>query len=291
MKRVILFFMTISLLSCSKEETNFNDSGDFNNIKAKSSGFTVGEIHNDYMDLANNNFVGDESITNLNDQYSYYYSFLEDYTNSYPKFTNEEKNLFLNSVENNMNLIHYNNVVGIINNTILVDNPIEGKQTTLNKLIIDLKNNNLISNSELIKINTLQYTISQAFEGNISYEDFNLFIKDLENDVSENDYVLLEPISSIATYSNEWWTINEREIYLPEPVGSINPGDSQYQTYVAPVVATDVGGAIVGAALAAANQYINNGKVTVGGVAVGAVGGAIVASTGIAGRIGRWLFK
>jgi len=106
------------------------------------------------MDLANNNFVEDESITNLNDQYSYYYSFLEDYTNSYPKFTNEEKNLFLNSVENNMNLIHYNNVVGIINNTILVDNPIEGKQTTLNKLIIDLKNNNLISNSELIKINT-----------------------------------------------------------------------------------------------------------------------------------------
>jgi len=114
-----------------------------------------------------------------------------------------------------------------------------------------------------------------------------LFIKDLDNDVSENDYVLLEPISSIATYSNEWWTINESEIYLPEPVGSINPGDSQYQTYVAPVVATDVGGAIVGAVVGATNSYIYNGKVTVGSVAVGAVSDAIVASTGIAGRIDR----
>ncbi|UUV21689.1 hypothetical protein [Paenimyroides aestuarii] len=292
MKRVILFFMTISLLSCSKEETNLNDSADFNNIKAKSSGFTVGEIHNDYMDLVNNSFIGDETITNLNDGYGFYYSFLENYTNTYPKFTNDEKSLFLNSYNNHKNLLHSNNVVGIINNNVLIDNPLKNKQTTLSELIFDLKENNVIGNDEFTKINNLQYTLSQAFEGNISYESFDLFIKDLANDVSENDYLLLDPISSIAVHSNDWWTTNSPEIYLPEPIGSVNPEDSNYTTYAVPVVAMDAAGALIGAAGTAINQhYNNNGKITVGAVATGAVIGAVVASTGIVGRLGKWLSR
>ena len=291
MKRVVFLFLAISLFSCSKDEAIIGESGDLNNFKAKSSSVTVGEIHNDYMDLVNNHFVGDENITNLNDQYRYYYSFLENHTNTYPKFTNEEKSLFLDSYNIHKNLLHSNNVVDIINNTVLIDNPIQDKQTALSELIIDLKDNNIIGNDEFTKINNLQYTLSQAFKGNISYDDFDLFIKDLEKDVSTNDYLFLAPISSIATYSNDWWASNSPEIYLPEPIGSVNPDDNNYTTYAVPVVAMDVAGAIVGAGTAAANQYINNGKATVGGVATGAVLGAVVASTGLIGRLGGWLTK
>jgi len=95
----------------------------------------------------------------------------------------------------------------------------------------------------------------------------------------------------MTTNSNEWWTSNLPEIYLPEPIGSVKyPEDPPYTTYVASVVAMDIAGAIIGGAGAALNQYINNnGKVIIGAVTTGAIIGGVVGSTGVLGRLGKWI--
>jgi hypothetical protein len=76
---------------------------------------------------------------------------------------------------------------------------------------------------------------------------------------------------AISISSIEWWKQN------PNAVGS--------NLKVAPWVAADVGGAIFGAVWGG----------VVGGswksAGIGALGGAIAGSTGIAGRIGKFLFK
>lgn len=294
MKRILLFLFAFSIFSCSKEDlsSDFSENSDDSKLKL-SSIVNPGEIHNDYMDLVNNSFVANESITTLDGKYNFYYDFIKEYTDSYAKIKSEDKLFFLETFKENLNLIHYDNVVGIVKNEILISNPVRETETTLSEVLITLRDEEIISENEFVKMTNLQYTLHKVYESTVSYDEFNVYIESLSEDVNNNEYLILTPVSSIASYSNEWWNSNLPEIYFPEPVGIINYPDNQYTTYAIPaVVATDIAGAIVGAAGVALNQYINNnGKITGGAVVTGAVVGAVVGSTGLVGRLGKWISR
>lgn len=89
----------------------------------------------------------------------------------------------------------------------------------------------------------------------------------------EYDMPILKATLEIANASIEFWS-NGNIPYREHPA------------YAPPVVAADVGGAIVGAASSALNQYVTTGKVNAKGVLVGAGVGAVTTSAGMAIKAG-----
>ena len=51
----------------------------------------------------------------------------------------------------------------------------------------------------------------------------------------------------------------------------------------------DAAGALVSAGAVALNNYINNGSISWSAVGTGAVIGAVTGSTGIVGKVGKWI--
>ncbi|HYM95484.1 MAG TPA: hypothetical protein VET23_15200 [Chitinophagaceae bacterium] len=147
----------------------------------------------------------------------------------------------------------------------------------------------------------------QSLNGNISSSVLKDSLVALENvwtDINQaspgQGSELTGNILAIGEKSCEFWISNADSLYDEDAsiiypremiVGGPNEMHSQSNSdfYFAIPIATDIAGAIFGAVGSAINQYVNNGTVHWGGVATGAVLGAVTGSTGIVGRIGRWI--
>jgi len=87
-------------------------------------------------------------------------------------------------------------------------------------------------------------------------------------------------ILAISISSIEWWEEN------PDALdGLAARSELNQKSLIAPWLATDIGGAIIGGVYAG---VVGNSWRS---AAYGALGGAVFASTGAAGRLGRWLFR
>ncbi|MGE4348065.1 MAG: hypothetical protein AB7D46_11765, partial [Flavobacteriaceae bacterium] len=98
---------------------------------------------------------------------------------------------------------------------------------------------------------------------------------------------------AIGINSVDWWKRNNSLYTTTTKTKGKGPNGYEIDeaSLVLPWVAADVGGAIIGATVGAISSYAGSGRVSGTSVGIGAVAGAVVASTGAAGKLGRAIFS
>tara|TARA_R110002073_G_scaffold212799_1_gene373102 strand:- start:452 stop:925 length:474 start_codon:yes stop_codon:yes gene_type:complete len=141
------------------------------------------------------------------------------------------------------------------------------------------------SNSEIHLMRRITTSFELAENGQIpsfsladSISVYKTFYQGLKPTSDESKYTV-GVVLAIAEESYDWWSKN------PD---AIIPTDGKSKAVLLPtIVAQDVAGAIVGAGITAGYQLMQD-EFDWGAVGWAAGGGAIVASTGLVGRIAKW---
>jgi hypothetical protein len=116
--------------------------------------------------------------------------------------------------------------------------------------------------------------VKQIGELSVQYDNLN-FSK------ATDDGDLTGLVLAISLRSAQWWAANPTAATL----------DGVVQERVAPWVATDAAGALLGATVSAWTQYAQSGDVSLGRVASGAVVAAVSASTGLVGKMAKGITR
>lgn len=153
-------------------------------------------------------------------------------------------------------------------------------------LLDQLLNLGLIESYEYDKLSNISNAVNSAISLSITEEDFYNKLLTIRDDVmqyvsdhGQNSLLFVDGVLDIAVYSMDFWLMDENQPYTGR------------NEYAPPVVAADVGGALLGAAKTAVIQYVTNGNVNGKGVLLGAGTGAVVASTGGALKVGSAICK
>ncbi len=144
----------------------------------------------------------------------------------------------------------------------------------------------IIGDYEYSKLQTLSDAVNDLINLSLSEDEFYDKLLNLryeldhpEASTNQHPIIIIDAVVDIAFSSMIFWADDDNEPF------------TGHEDYVPPVVAADVGGAIIGAASSALNQYVNSGNVNARGVLIGAGTGAAVASTGGAGKVGSAICK
>lgn len=161
---------------------------------------------------------------------------------------------------------------------------------SLKSIACSINENQAYTDKEKLYLNKIVDLITLADKGLVSDDNFenriNKIIKDFDGEgFNENSVGALSIASalSIAKYSTEWWKENKDQI-IDGPIDSTGP------VGIAHIVARDLAGAFVGAAINAGTQAVYNSRWSWRsfGTAVGM--GALSASCGWVGKVAR-LFR
>ncbi|MTI89350.1 MAG: hypothetical protein FH748_15445 [Balneolaceae bacterium] len=165
---------------------------------------------------------------------------------------------------------------------IATNDPIEIQQVVID----DLESTGLFSQSEIKLMRRIASSFELAESGQVppfSLADSIATYKESYQQISgnsEDSYYTVGVILAVAEESYDWWLKN------PDAIGTT---EGKSKTALLPnVVAQDAAGAIVGAGIAAGYQLTTD-DFDWGAVGWAAAGGAIVASTGVVGKIAKWL--
>lgn len=225
-----------------------------------------GTIHNQYLAYTLEFFDGDEKVDSLADCISYLVSFDKSYAQVILSDTTEivEMDSCFNKYKN-----YY--ISSYLYTDVYVDNVIDPIISQLIEYdIIGEKDSLILEN--LLTIGLLQK------EGKISIYEYQEAINELVEEWETCNSrgmvsIMTAIVLNIASSSVQWWISNPEE------------------TKVAPWVASDAVGAVYGATVAGVSSYVQNGQVNWVSVGVGAVSGAVTGSTGVIGKVGRWISK
>lgn len=272
-----LLFLAIIVLTtfigCSNEQDEL--STDFNNKSQPS----IGQIHNDFLThtMRNYEFPNDaENLdTGLMDLAQFQINFLNEYSST-PFDCQEAKKGFSDFRQ------YY--VPKNIQNVLKEGVYIKDRQYQLNELNSIYANENLISETDKKIVNDIIASLHENLNGNLSNSE--LYKKLLEHreywESSQNirgnkgsiySYLILD----ISINSLEWWDKNSSEAL-------------GYQK-LAPWIASDIVGAIAGAGISVGLQYFlgDSGEINWSIVAGSAIAGAVLGSTGVIGKVGKWV--
>ncbi|MDR0295739.1 MAG: hypothetical protein LBH91_06100 [Prevotellaceae bacterium] len=229
----------------------------------------VGKLHNDFLTNVKNNFQSDLEITELEDGIN----FITDFNISYVSTLNispEEKAMYVNSL---------NEYKRFVNTTIFYNEffapstrSSEGKYFDYLEEALSLE---LIDDFEYEQLDLIGRTLIGNYNGNIPDHKLKRVILGINDQWIEQGYTvdsqngqILAVTLAISISSIEWWEENPDVFEL---------------TRILPAWAgADIAGAVGGAIWSA---------ITGGNLASGAAGGAIMGSTGVAGKVGKWLAK
>lgn len=138
-----------------------------------------------------------------------------------------------------------------------------------------------IDNNERIILRDLLTAIHQNKNDKISNYEFAVKVNDLCHIWSnysrlygEEWGVMSGVILAISKSSSEWW---DQYIYEARSASAI--------------ISADVGGAVLNGTFNAIIQYIRTRKIDIKTVGLHALGGAITSSTGLAGKVGKWILS
>lgn len=275
---LLVLAMTIVLPIACNDVTN--DVSNINDTTDKLSLEEVMIVHRVAMEQAKNNFVSDESVTGLNEKIDYISAFNQ---SSISKMDlSDHKIQSLNSaIEDYKNMVVSFEYTSLSRQKIVSTNPVEIQQIVIN----DLESTGLFSNSEINLIRRISNSFALAEKGDIppiSIADSISVYKDFYENInasSEESKYTVGVVLAVAEESYTWWSAN--------PDGIINIDGKPKAVMVANFVAQDAAGAIVGAGIAASYQLFQD-DFDWGAVGWAAAGGAIVASTGVVGKIASW---
>lgn len=249
MKKAILRVTILAIaastifVACKKDEKSIQTNQNTKTNTFKLADSDIGGIHNEAMAYANS-YSFDTTSTSL--FYQSLFNFNKDfYQANYP--------------------VHYDSV--LITESLTLIN----KDTLLQKLSLlegqwSLINN--LSQSEVQLLSTIKSMIIANANGSLSNTGFHTQIHDLQaNTPNLANTIIAQSVLQIATASTEYWIAEDNLENGPQGI--------------APWVATDAAGALVGGTIGA----LKGG--TLGEIATGALISGAVASTGLVGKIAK----
>ncbi|MEM8907966.1 MAG: hypothetical protein AAGD05_08990, partial [Bacteroidota bacterium] len=238
----------------------------------------IGNWHNDFLTNIDENFIPNNSPTiTYTQKINAISAFNQDYATQLGLNLADQKDLQA-EIENFKELVdRYVAYDRFFESTDILDN------LDLYGLMAELKSLDIIDEFELNLINNLLDLVKANHAGSLSINQLNEALQGLQAEWIAQGYTecgahgeFSAMVLSISLASVEWWLSN--------------PGAGNIVLRVAPWVAADVGGAIYGAGAGALGSYLINGEVSWKATAWASLAGAVGASTGIAGKIGKWLF-
>lgn len=275
---LFLGLVAISFVGCKKDVITKEDSQ-----IAKFERY--GNLHNSYMTNTYSNFntskyynySPDEKLNQL-------YQFNIAYTNTLSELNITEKELFNKALSENKSLFILSNAKQNLSEFHLKSGDLDNN---INSLIDYSEDKNLMSSKTIEFLKEMTKIAQNSLFNNMKDSDLDKAINQLINDFNKGKFKnttkeeqeLIGIILSISKSSSDWWKEN------PDA-----RADGEYEpNAVAPWVGADIGGAIYGSVMGAAGSYVNTGSVSWGAVGWGAVSGAVGTSTGIGGKIWKWL--
>jgi len=283
MRNLFFLFILIGLVSCETEKLVVDKApnDDLSNLR---SVISAGDIHNDFMDIANaHDFSSLGSMLSYGDVLDYLVDFYQTNTNNHSAITSNDKLILEESFENHINLTNPLHVERIIRNVDLVDNPFQlTGQSTLSQLMYDLYLNNGVTQAEYNQLIGIQNALVDVFDFEMGISELVTYLDSI-NDASS---YILTYVKDIGLRSSEWWLGNEVGGYvnfLDDIIDSDHP--DYYPNGVAGLVANDIAGAVVGGAIAAGGQLIFADEFNWNIVGYGALAGAVTNSLGVT----RWI--
>lgn len=284
MKKVLMFtFLLQSLFLISNGQVSY-DSYDQLDKEVDN----LGLIHNNALNHIYLNFKVPENFTyeqGIDHIKNFNQSFLSssisetDNTTSDPQFISNSFNEFKYFVNQND-----------FANTLLSTN---GKYSLSNSINI-LRSNNLVSTNNFIILENLNTIISNNIKGLSTSLQLEQDLISIYNSAvgskDENGGLLIKQIVAIGLRSCQWWRNNPDAFNINDVKEGSGPfSNMDESTFVAQVVAMDIAGALVSSGAVALNNYINSGHVNWHAVGTGAVIGAVTGSTGLVGKVGKWI--
>ena len=267
LKNSFLFMSLLLIVSCNKDSTNC-DALNFSELNQ------FGVLHNNYMaNLEAFEAANFDDQLPIEDKIEIVIDFHQSYTNNLEDGNIEDKILFNNYLVQYSPIMDHDHLYDeMFVSQYFMDQP----QNMFDSYQI-LKDNDLINQYELSLLREMHEKVKANRDGSLGAIELKDFIsaKKLEWDnqnftVCDNHGYVSGLVLSVAQNSIEYW---------------LKYHSGEIESRVAPWIAADVGGALIGAVSGA----IIGGNYDA--VAGGIVAGAIVGSTGLAGRLGKWLFR
>ena len=281
-----IFLVVFLLISC-----NINSSEHENKSDIFPSFRTITNIHQISMNKAYRNFEPDKTVKNLEDGIKYVRDFNEKSILESFSLSDVQRNLLKKGMDETKNFL-------VEINYPYANYSIGAKQLSLfdiqNVVIADLLKHETINIDDAKILRRLIDSFQKAEVQQISVFALDDTLSTLENEFksivhqTETNYgYITGAVLAVAKESYNWWLNNPGAIQV-NSIKTTNKIDNKIQA-IPLVVANDIAGALVGAGIAVSGQMIINGEVDWGIVGWSAVSGAVIGSTGVVGKIGKWL--
>ncbi|NOU61854.1 hypothetical protein [Marinifilum caeruleilacunae] len=260
------------IYSCSKNE----DTTNTNEETLKVSNYSkIGDIHNQFLTNVKNNFEAIDNGEDVDEKIDFINNFNKKFVSTL-EISSTDKTTLIGELNKHKELVVESNVKKVSFGNVGLKSG-DPESENLLDLIERLKSDNQINSDSYRILSDLYYNLKLNYNRELSDYDLKLNVEKLITEFNNVGYDaisqeghMLATVLAISISSLEWWEEN------PDAYGN---------TKVAPWVAADIGGAIYGGIYGG----ITGGSWESAGW--GALGGAIAGSTGIAGRIGKYLSR
>jgi hypothetical protein len=238
-----------------------------------------GDIHNHLLSCANDDFI--TSIREAPSSESEAIDILAEFQKACideMSFDEATKTSLKNGISENKDFYISDNLYQVAISQTKTRTPVGN---TLNEDILLMHDSGIIDDFEYNSLQGLQRFSEANYNGTLSLEEFQIVVDEMieqwiEQEYTENSGSVLAVSLAISQSSIEWWLENS---------------DTTIETNAIPMwVAMDISGAIFGAAIASVRQ-IGTDDFDWTSVGIGALTTAITGSTGVIGKLGRWIHK
>jgi hypothetical protein len=278
----VLSLMVILLLSnaCTSDKRDESvNLLEFDTFKA------IGQLHNNFMSNVENNFIPDESLTSLDEKIDYIAAFQVRYINNCT-LLQSDREIFVENMIKSKDLAN----IDILNKLVAKD--IKGcnldELQSVYSLIEETREYQLIDDFEYFSLLQMADMARLCLAGSVSQDELWIFLNNMKKKwimmkypSDSNVGYLSGYVIAVALSSIDWWELNPESGALMTKSINIIPA----------WVAADAVGALWGATSAAIGSYIVNGGVRWGSVGYGALSGAVAGSTGVVGKVAKWISR
>lgn len=272
---LIITLLMVFLNSCTETIISDNSITSLNNqeqYKQIESYYFLGDIHNEYMQELALNFNPPNDITEKDNALDYIKDLILNFEPQDSTLTTQLQ-LEVSKPDFGWNLLSHTQLKTYV------------YSSDFNNQLTNMHQNSLIDNWEKSLVDEL-IILSQSYP---SFEELDIFFTAKISEWESQGYLTNSNLGdfsggllALGYKSTEWW-LNHPEYQ----------SDSFYR--IPPWVVSDALGFVVGCAIHAGSYAANNSGSLNGccsdGMAVSAVSGAIMGSTGIIGKAGKWISK
>ena len=275
--------LQVFLLSCDNRQIEGPDT----NLLKFDYFEKIGVLHNDFLTNVKENFQLDNSLNTLDERIDYINKFQNEFLECL-ELSDSDMKIMSQELELSKGLVD----IDVTKKLVLTNHALlkEGDEASVYTLIDQAEAYNIVDQFEYNTLIHLSDLARMGFEGTISEYQLARELQKMKDDWISKGYLVNESCGYISGYaiaisiaSMEWWDEN--------PDVGIVMIDKESNVLVPVWAVSDAVGAIWGATSGAIGSYMMNGEVKWGSVGFGALSGAVAGSTGVVGKVAKWITK